>query len=77
MTSVLNVLTYIITSITARPIKLALILVILSVSTFIITVILYIKSHDGQNIMFIILKKTKYHINIVQIIKCLINPSYK
>ena len=34
--------TYIITSITARPIRLAAILAIMSVSTFITTVILYI-----------------------------------
>ena len=42
ITPVLKILTYIITSITAHPVKLATILVIMSVSTFKTDIILYV-----------------------------------
>jgi len=47
-TSVLKVLTYIITSITAHPIRLTVILAIMSVSTFNSDVILYTIDYQQQ-----------------------------
>lgn len=73
-TSVLKVLTYIITSITAHPIRLTVILAIMSVSTFNSDVILY--TIDYQQQMFrMIFQTCQYIIYLflpLNIIQCII-----
>jgi hypothetical protein len=73
-TSVLKVLTYIITSITTHPIRLAVILAIMSVSTFNSDVILY--TIDYQQQMFrMIFQTCQYIIYLflpLNVIQCII-----
>jgi hypothetical protein len=72
-TSVLKVLTYIITSITARPIRLTVILAIMSVSTFNSDIILYTIDYQ-QKLLRMIFQSSQYIIYLflpLNVIQCI------
>jgi hypothetical protein len=64
----MKVSTYIITSITLRPIRLTVILVIMSVSTFNTAVVLYVTSH-GVSFESLYVIKAEIHVHFLYVLK--------